>query len=242
MDNADGHDAAPHWKANAAQADRLHGFSHDLKNRLSGLYEVARHLAGDATEDERAEFAAFAEKQFFSALRAVEQLMDDMDVPRGMGTPRLEPVDLATILREAIAHQEHRFAGKAQRIEAVMPEALPALGDAHMLEQLFTGLLSNASKFSPREAVVQVVLHGGPADAELTVTDPGVGLSGDDLANLFVRYAMLGSRSTAGEAQGRSNLARARQWAEAHGGSLEATSDGPGKGCRFRLWLPTGGR
>jgi signal transduction histidine kinase len=64
-----------------------------------------------------------------------------------------------------------------------------------------------------------------------------VGLSGKDLEEIFTRYAMLSSQSTGGESQARSTLSRAKQWAEAQGGTLSASSQGIGKGSSFTVAL-----
>ncbi|HRF81180.1 MAG TPA: hypothetical protein PL070_13970, partial [Flavobacteriales bacterium] len=68
--------------------------------------------------------------------------------------------------------------------------------------------------------------------------DHGVGLSQADLEQAFVRFAWLESRPTGNESQGRGTLARARDWATAHGGSLSVKSKGEGAGCTFTLQLP----
>ena len=232
----------PVWRASPEQADRLHLFSHDLKNRLTGLYEVTRHLAENPDSEETAEFTRFAEKQFFAALRAVEVLMDDMQVPRGSSSARPEDSDLATLLQKAVEGQRYRYDAKQQQLLLEAPEHLPARVDPQLLEQLFSALIGNASKFSHRDATIEVRLWNDAGDALLTVKDPGVGLSAADIPLVFERYVMRSSRSTAGEAQGRSTLARARQWAEAHGANLEVASPGPGQGCTFTLRLPLGNR
>jgi signal transduction histidine kinase len=232
----------PHTKAGTEQAERLHRFAHDIRNRLAGMRQVLQHLASPDPEMDAAELALFGEQQFFKALREVESLLDDLSVERGVGAIRPGTVDLAAVVGEAIADLDHRYERKEQGIEKHLPETLLVAGDAHLLKELVAALLSNASKFSPAKEVVHVSLTTADGQAEFTVRDHGVGLSANDLANVFVRYAWLESRPTAGEAQGRSTLARARQWAEAHGGTLSASSAGPGEGCSFTLRLPLAGQ
>ncbi|MBK9514013.1 MAG: sensor histidine kinase [Flavobacteriales bacterium] len=98
-------------------------------------------------------------------------------------------------------------------------------------------MISNASKFAAAGATIHVRAEQMGRSIRLSVTDPGVGLLPADLDMVFVRYAWLSSRSTAGEAQGRSTLARARQWAQAMKGDLSVHSDGPGTGSTFTLEL-----
>jgi signal transduction histidine kinase len=234
--------AEPHMKVGTEQAERLHRFAHDIRNRLAGMRQVLQHLSTPDPGMDASELVLFGEQQFFKALREVESLLDDLAVERGIGAVHREPVDLAALVEETIADLGHRYERKEQGIERQLPEKLLVAGDKHLLKELVAALLSNASKFSPVKEVVHVSLTTVEGQAEFTVRDHGVGLSAVDLANLFVRYAWLESRPTAGEAQGRSTLARARQWAEAHGGTLSASSEGPGKGCSFSLRLPLAGQ
>lgn len=227
-------------KAGAAQAERLHAFSHALRNKLNGLFEALKSYQEHPAEVPP-EIAEFSERQYFNALRDVEDLLDDFGVDRGIGAIKRGTLDLVLLTRTAIADSGPRIGRKHQRIELQAPPTCVLPGDERYLSDLLHALLSNASKFSPRGASIAVSVRQGQGSVEVSVSDPGAGLSAEDLARVFERFAMLGSRSTDGEAQGRGTLARAKQWAEAHGGTLTATSPGPGRGCTFTLRLPLEG-
>lgn len=225
-------------KVNAAQAERLHHFAHDLRNRLAGMQQMLRMLAGPNGDMDRADLSGFAEQQFFKAMRCVEDLLDDLGVERGTGPLATAPVDLVPLVRQAVEQLGHRFERKQQHVSTTLPDHLSAMAEPHHTEQIMAALLSNASKFSEAGSTINVVLEPEEGQACLRISDPGAGLDASDLEQVFVRYALLSSRSTAGEEQGRSTLARARQWARAMGGDLEAHSDGPGQGSTFLLRLP----
>lgn len=218
--------------------ERLHAFSHDLKNRLGALWEAFLMARDLPAGPERDEVMAMAERSFFGGLRQVELLMDDMGVPRAPTRVQHAPVDLAALVRRSVDHLAFLLKKKDQQVQVTAPEHLSIEGDVALLEQLFDALLSNASKFSPRGATLHVRIEADAAHALVHVSDPGVGLSAADLARVFERYVLLGSRSTAGERQARGTLARARLWAAAHNGALTATSEGPDKGCTFTVRLP----
>lgn len=232
--------AADALKANAEQAERLHRFAHDIRNRLSGIREVLRHLNEPSPDGNNAELALFAEQQFFKALREVESLLDDMQVERGIGILQRESLDPQDLVTRAIANMEHRFTRKDQKVTTDLAKDLRIQGDVACLTELITALLSNASKFSPRGSGIHVSLGRSGQNAVVRVRDNGVGLSAADLEQVFVRYAWLDSKSTDGEAQGRSTLARAAQWAKAHNGTLRAESPGSAEGSSFVLELPIG--
>src|SRR5262245_36783573 len=85
-------------KATPAQTERLHHFSHALRNRLTGLFEAMRHVR-EFPADQQQEIAEFAERQFFQALREMEELLDDLQVDRGPGTLKKERVPISTLLQ-----------------------------------------------------------------------------------------------------------------------------------------------
>lgn len=224
-------------KATPDQAERLHRFSHDLRNRLAGIQQVLVQVQ-DAPSDDHADLLLFAEQQYFKALRATEELLDDLGVERGVVRLNTGSIDLSRIVQAEMEALAHRFERKQQQLVVEMPERLLIQGDPQWIAQIVTALLSNASKFSAAGSTIRIHLSIEGDDAVLRVADEGIGLDDEDLKQVFTRYAWLKGRPTAGEAQGRSTLSRVAQWAQAHGGRLEAASPGQGQGCMFTLRLP----
>jgi signal transduction histidine kinase len=224
-------------RVNAAQAERLYKFAHDLRNRLAGLQQVIQHLGANATTEDAKEFYEFGMQQQFKAMRETEVLLDDLGVDRSVGTLVRQAVGLLPLILKAQQQLQHRFTRKAQQVTVAVDAELSVSADAHYLGEILAALLSNASKFTPQGTSIHVRAEQVGREVVIEVQDPGVGLSAEDLHQLFVRYAWLSSRSTDGEPQGRSSLARARQWAEAMDGTLIATSAGPGQGTVFTLRL-----
>lgn len=224
--------------ASAEQAERLHHFAHDLRNRLAGMQQMLRMLASPDPDMDPAELITFADQQYFKAMRLTEELLDDLAIERGTQALATSPLELNKTVKDAIALMGQRLSRKGQSVELSGTDGLFATGEAHHLELLLSALLSNASKFSPAGTIITVALRQQDDLAIVEVTDKGVGLDAQDLAQVFKRYSLLKSKSTAGEEQGRSTLARAQQWAKAMGGELSATSPGEGHGCTFRLQLP----
>lgn len=218
--------------------ERLHAFSHALKNRLGSIWQASSMLSSMEEGPDSAQLLAMAEKNYFNGAREIEQLMEDFGVERGIGRITVAPMQLRPVLEQAITNIGFRLKKKDQRVQFNCEGPVDLGGDAQLLLQLFEALLSNASKFSPAGGSIRVDVRKDDGSITVTVTDHGVGLSEKDLQEVFVRYALLSSRSTAGESQARSTLARARHWAALHGGMLTAYSEGPGKGCTFTVQLP----
>lgn len=228
----------PAHKLNIEVSEQLHAYAHDLKNRVAGLLEVLRQLRSQDPAADQQELLDFGERQAFAVLRRNEELLDKLGVPRGMAAAPTGTVDLDEALRTAIANQQYRLEAKQQRIAITASAKANVAADQRQLGAILEALLSNASKFSPTGATVHVQVRTAEGHVVVEVKDEGVGLSANDLVQVFVRYAWLDSRSTAGEPQGRSTLARCKQTATSLGGTLAAQSDGVGKGSLFVLGLP----
>ena len=232
-------EAAAFDPCNAPERDeRLHRFSHALKNRLGSLWQAATMLHDLPEGPERAQLLAMAEKSYFNGARELESLMDDFSVPRGISKVQRAPVELKGLLEHCIGNIAYRTEKKNQHVVLHADEVISLNGDRHILEQLFEALLSNASKFSPKGSSIQVTAKRHAGEVFVEIQDQGVGLTKEDLQDVLKRYVILSSRSTDGESQARSTLARAGQWAQAHGGTLTATSSGTGKGSCFSVRLP----
>lgn len=220
-------------KADPGQAERLHRFAHDLKNRLGSLSAAMRMLDELPAGAEREEVKDFAERAYFKALFDLENVLDDLGVARGPQAAAPIAVPTGELVDRITGELAFRFERKRQRVEADIPAGHALHGDPDLLHQVVTTLVSNASKFSPEGSVIRVTVTGNG----LSVIDEGVGLSEGDLAHVFQAYAWLGSKSTAGEEQGRGSLARAMRAMHAMGGTLTAMSPGAGAGCTFSLVL-----
>ena len=133
----------------------------------------------------------------------------------------------------------HSAAAKGVTVEV---KAEPALGevliDSTRFEQVIWNLVGNAIKFTPSGGRVTVTAVREGEEVVLAVADTGDGISPDFMPSLFTRFgqAQRGSRrSTSGLGLG---LSIARHLVELHGGTMAATSPGPGKGSTFTVRLP----
>ena len=172
-----------------------------------------------------------------------EQLVSDvLDVSRIItGKLRLDvrPVDLARVVADAIDTVAPAAAAKGVRLQSVIDQpGVPVPGDAQRLQQVVWNLLSNAVKFTPRGGRVQIRLQRVNSHVELTVSDTGEGIPARFLPHLFQRFSQADGTMARPHSGLGLGLAICRHLVEAHGGSIGATSPGPGQGTTVRVELP----
>jgi CheY-like chemotaxis protein len=165
-----------------------------------------------------------------------------LDVSRIVtGKMRLDvrPVDLRAVVEAALDVVRPAAEAKQIRLQAVLdPSALGVAGDPDRLQQVVWNLLINAVKFTPREGRIQVHLQRVNSHVEIQVSDSGQGIAPDVLPHVFERFQQGDSTSTRRHTGLGLGLALVRHLVELHGGTVEASSAGEGKGATFTVRLP----
>lgn len=226
--------------------NRIHQFlamlSHELRNPMSaiasGLALLDRYEARDARERST---RTMLRRQADNLRRMVDDLLDVARVTQGKIEPHWEVVDLRALLRRvADTARSTRIDPRAQQLVVDTGDA-PILvrADPVRLEQVFTNVLDNASKYTPDAG--QVVISTTQLDGEcvrVDIQDNGAGIARDALPKVFDLFEQADvplARSKGGLGVG---LTLVRTLVEMHGGHVEARSAGIGKGTRIEVTLP----
>ena len=227
--------------ANQLKDEFLATLSHELRTPLNAILGYARMLrSGILKEERRNQALETLERNATSLTQMVEDVLDVSRIAAGKIRLHIQPVDLATVLRDAIATITPAADAKGVRLESVLePQVGPVSGDPDRLQQVIWNLLSNAVKFTPRGGRVQTRLQRVNSHIEVTVSDTGIGISEDFLPHLFERFRQGDSTTTRTHGGLGLGLAIARRIVELHGGRVYAFSPGEGKGSTFRVELPT---
>jgi CheY-like chemotaxis protein len=154
---------------------------------------------------------------------------------------RREPVDLATVVRNAIDTSRPLIeAGRHELTVEIGTGPLTVMADPVRLAQVVANLLNNAAKYTEEGGCIAVRAARDGACAVVSVRDNGVGIPADMLAHVFDLFAQ--ANRTYQRAQGGLGigLTLVRSLVELHGGSVVAKSDGPGRGSEFIVRLPLG--
>jgi signal transduction histidine kinase len=219
--------------------------AHELRNPLTAISTalpiVSRRSAADLTEQRAREVLA---RQTYHLTRLVDDLLDVSRVTQGKIALRRDTLDLCTLVERAAEHaRETQIAPRNQHFECIFPdERVLVHGDATRLEQVFTNLLDNASKYTPDGGHIQVAVtcnkgESGP-EAQIAVRDDGQGITSETLPKIFALFSQADvpiARSLGGLGVG---LTMVQALVELHGGSVRASSAGRGKGSEFRVNLP----
>ncbi len=225
--------------ARSAQDRFLAAAAHELKTPLATIV-----LLLDSLRDDRVAAAkrlAYLETGLQEAER-LRQGLDNVLVAGGLRTApravRKVTGDLAADVQRAVAAVDARALASGVTIAAHTPAEVRADRDEAALQLVLRNLLDNAIKYSPRGSRVQVELTAGADDVALCVRDAGRGMDADELAHAFEPFWRGSDTATGGTGLG---LHLVRQLVAAHGGSVQAQSDGRGRGSTFTVRLPRGG-
>ncbi|HEY5803448.1 MAG TPA: ATP-binding protein [Lysobacter sp.] len=227
-------------EADRAKDEFLATLSHELRNPLAPLrngIQILRHTT--SPDSKHVQIHAVMERQVDHLVRLVDDLMDMSRITRGNVSLRLEPVELATVVESAVEAVRPEIEAGRHRLSIDLPESSPLLqADRVRLAQILTNLLNNAAKYSEPGADITLRAREDDGALLLSVSDTGMGMEPSEIAHLFEMFTR-GVRAGSSHQEGLGiGLALSRRLAALHGGSLDGSSGGPGKGSTFSLRLP----
>jgi signal transduction histidine kinase/ActR/RegA family two-component response regulator len=214
--------------------------AHELRNPLAPISNAIE--VWPAVEDDRTQLTGLRtlmRRQVQHLAHLVDDLMDVSRITRGKIQLRPERVDIRTIVTGAIEALDPLFKSCGHQVEVQLSDRpLIVEADAARLAQIFGNVLNNAAKYTGRNGLIKVVVEReGPA-AVVRIKDNGPGIEPHMLTRIFEMFQQVDQtldRSHGGLGIG---LTLAKRLIELHGGTIEARSDGPGRGTEFAISLP----
>jgi PAS domain S-box-containing protein len=217
--------------------------AHELRNPLAPLrnaLEVMRLAPGNAEAVRRAQ--DMMDRQVQQLARLVDDLLDVSRITLGKLELRRERLDLSAVLLSAVETSRPLIeAGRHALTLVPPPQPLAVDGDRTRLAQVLSNLLNNAAKYTPEGGRICLILERDGQQAVVRIQDSGVGIPAGMLSTIFELFSQ--GEESRHSAQGGLGigLTLVRRLAELHGGSVEAHSDGSGKGSEFVVRLPLAG-
>lgn len=225
------------------EADRrkdefLATLAHELRNPLAPIrngLEVLR--LGGLNAGAGTRILEMMERQVGHMVRLVDDLLEVSRISRGSIELKKERIALGTVITHAVETSMPFIEARGHDLEVVVPaEEIMIEGDLIRLSQVFSNLLNNAAKFTSRGGKIglSVVSHRG--EVTIAVCDNGAGIPTSMLTHIFEMFTQV--HTGRGEGGLGIGLNLARTLISMHSGSIEAHSDGPGKGSKFVVKLP----
>jgi signal transduction histidine kinase len=213
--------------------------AHELRNPLAPLQNALALLARGGGDPARlAQTRAIMERQLKHLVRLVDDLLDVSRIRSGKILLARERLDLARVVQDAVEMSQPLIVARKHLLSVQLPdEPLTLVADPTRLPQLIANLLNNAAKYTPDGGRITLTAVSQDAEVTLRVRDSGIGMTREALAAVFELFAQARSAHTIEGGLG-VGLSVARALAALHGGTLEAHSDGPGRGSEFVLRLP----
>ncbi|MFW0715165.1 sensor histidine kinase [Pedobacter sp. N23S346] len=226
-------------KTMRALDDRLHVLIHDLKNPMTTISLQSELVSRMPDAGERV--ASIAGKINLQSKRMVDNLNDILSSARkenGSFKPQKNKIDLKTLLDHVTQDLKLALAQKNQSVTIKIDEPVEIFGDEVKLQELFSQLLQNASKFSKAGSKIVITHQLVENLVTIAIKDYGVGLSEDDLNRLFIKFSRLSAQPTDRENGHGLGLIVAKMFADMHKGKIWATSEGIDKGTTLYVELP----
>jgi signal transduction histidine kinase/ActR/RegA family two-component response regulator len=229
-------------RANRAKDEFLSLVSHELRSPLNAILGWNRILAVKRGDDP--EVAAVTPRIERSAKAQLKLVNDLLDLGRlGTGKLRITPrtMKLTAVTGAAVDAIRPAATTKQLDVRTQFSSANTEVhGDPDRLQQVISNLLSNAMKFTPAGGRIDVKVGAVEDVVELCVTDTGQGIAPELLPHVFDRFRQGEDASVTRRAGGLGlGLTLVREIVALHGGTVSASSEGPGKGAAFRVRLPS---
>jgi signal transduction histidine kinase len=225
--------------ATRARDDLVAIVSHDLRNPVHTIHMAASFLLDIApANDRRVQARRQLEVIQRSANRANRLIQDLLDVAKiqagGLAVEQV-PVEVKSLLSEIMESATTLAAAAQIKVISDMQEGLPPVStDRERTLQVFTNLLGNAIKFTPKGGEIRILAKFDNGEIRFTIADSGPGIPKEHLNHVFDRYWQAKSTAKLGTGLG---LSIAKGIVEAHGGRIWAESP-PGSGAQFNFTLP----
>ena len=214
--------------------------AHELRNPLAPI-RAALSLLGreDVPRDQATRVIGIAQRQMGQMTRLLDDLLDVSRLATGKVELRKERIDLRNLGRQALEAARPLAEAKGHALHAdITDEPLPMDADPVRIAQILSNLIANAAKYTDPGGKIDLVMQREGSTGVVHVCDNGIGFPADFQRRLFTLFSQ-DDAATARAAGGLGiGLALVREFVERHGGSVAASSPGPGRGSRFTVRLP----
>jgi len=220
--------------------DFLATLSHELRTPMSAMLGWLHILkTGQLSAAQQSSAVDTIERNAYLQNQLVNDMLDVSRIMAGKMDLEMDALALEDAVSSAIESAGTAASARGVRlVPVIQPGSWIVNGNAERLQQVFNNLLSNAIKFSPRGSKVEIRVERAGNGVTVSVRDEGEGISADMLPHIFEKFRQADSSTRRRHGGLGLGLSIVRSLVEMHGGTVSATSDGPGTGAKFTVTLP----
>jgi signal transduction histidine kinase len=217
--------------------------AHELRNPLSAMHNGVQLMHSASLGADRIDWVRdLLDRQLKHLTRLIDDLLDVRRITSGRVRLQREPLDLESVLRQSIEAVRSLIDSRHHTLNVRFPpESIHVEADLVRLTQVFINLLTNAAKYTPEGGTIELSLAEESEKgswAIVRVRDTGTGIASDMLERVFELFAQATPQETRTHSGLGIGLSLVRGLVGLHGGTVWATSDGPGRGSEFAVRLP----
>jgi signal transduction histidine kinase len=214
--------------------------AHELRNPLAPIRTAAQVLASPTLAPDKIQWAQrVIQRQVGHMALLLEDLLDIARITRGKLKLKRTPVILTEVVDAAVEAARPLIDRKNHHLSVTLPaEKLVLNVDPLRLSQILSNLLTNAAKYTDPDGHIELAASLHDDLLQVTVRDDGIGIAADSLKGIFEAFSQIDGASARSDGGLGIGLSLVKGLLTLHGGSIEAHSDGPGRGSEFAIRLP----
>ncbi|MGH7130113.1 MAG: hybrid sensor histidine kinase/response regulator, partial [Planctomycetaceae bacterium] len=214
--------------------------SHELRNPMAPIFNALQLLGQEARENElQREARGVIERQVRHMSRLVDDLLEVSRITTGRTHLHIERVDANAVIQRAVERVRPLIDRRRQQLSLSLVDGVAWLdADATRLEQVFGNLLNNACKYNDDDGRIELKAERQDHRVVVRVRDDGIGMAPDLLPHVFDLFTQADKSLDRTEGGLGIGLALVKSLVEMHRGTVEAHSDGIGRGSEFVVRLP----
>jgi signal transduction histidine kinase len=230
-------------EASRRKDEFLATLAHELRNPLAPVRNAIHYLKLRGPDTADVHWASDVIDRQVSAMgRLIDDLMDISRINRGRIELKRDLVALDAVLADAVETTQPQIDGAGHKLTLLQPPMrLMVDADRARLAQAFANLLSNAAKYTDPGGQIEVRAVSDNGTAVVSIRDSGIGIAPQRLESVFEMFSQEEPALTRARGGLGIGLALTRRLVQLHGGDISASSEGPGKGSVFRVWMPLAG-
>ena len=226
--------------ADSRKNEFLAMLGHELRNPMAPIRYAVQILRKPKLDEQKRLWGLdVIDRQVKQLARLVDDLLDVSRITRGKIELKVAPVDLAQVVSAAVETSRPLIESLRHELAVNLPDkALWVQGDFARLTQVLANLLNNAAKYTEPGGHIALELERNASEAVFRVRDSGIGILPENIDKIFELFAQVDRKVDRAQGGLGVGLTLVQRLVRLHGGSIEAHSEGPGRGALFIVRFP----